>query len=37
MATDRGIPTFDEIPQAVDALKKYRDYERFLTKRRLIG
>lgn len=29
-AAERGVATFDEIPEAVDALRFYRCYERFL-------
>ncbi len=30
-AMERGVPTFDEIPQAVDALAGFRGYEEFLS------
>lgn len=30
-AADRGVPSFDEIPQAVSALAEYGAYERFLS------
>lgn len=31
MAAERGVATFDEIPQAIDALAAFRRYESFLT------
>nr|WP_246505044.1 CoA-binding protein [Microvirga antarctica] len=31
VAAERGVPTFDEIPQAIDALSVFRRYESFLS------
>jgi acyl-CoA synthetase (NDP forming) len=31
VAAERGVPTFDEIPQAIDALAAFRRYESFLS------
>jgi acyl-CoA synthetase (NDP forming) len=31
VAAERGVPTFDEIPQAIDALAAFRRYETFLS------
>ena len=33
VALEHRIPTFDELPQAITAMKAYRHYERFLTTR----
>jgi hypothetical protein len=31
MAAERGVPTFDEVPQAIHALGAFRRYELFLS------